>query len=104
MNEILMLVLIFVGGLIMGIIFFGGLWLTVLNSTNSRAPGLWFAGSFIVRTAIALTGFYYLGGGQWQHFLSCLLGFVAARIITIKLTRLPRADKIMNGKEGHHET
>jgi len=91
-SEILILFLTASVGLMLGGIFFGGLWWTVRNGINAKQPGLWFLGSMIVRMAIVMAGFYFVGGGQWDRLLSCLLGFIAARSIVIWLTR-PRNTK-----------
>ena len=43
--------------------------------------------SAVVRMAIAMVGFYFVSGGQWQRLLACLVGFVAARLAVTWLTR-----------------
>jgi F1F0 ATPase subunit 2 len=76
-------------GLLLGGIFFGGLWWTVRNGVTAKQPGLWFLGSMMVRMTIVMAGFYFVGGGQWQRVLGCLIGFMAARSIVVWLTRPP---------------
>jgi F1F0 ATPase subunit 2 len=88
-SEILILFLSASAGLMLGGIFFGGLWWTVRNGINAKQPGLWFLGSMIVRMTIVMAGFYIVGGGQWDRLLSCLLGFIAARSMVVWLTRPP---------------
>jgi F1F0 ATPase subunit 2 len=82
-------------GLMLGGIFFGGLWWTIRNGINAKQPGLWFLGSMLVRMTIVMAGFYFVGGGQWDRLLSCLLGFIAARSIVVWLTRLPNTEPII---------
>ncbi|WP_372661060.1 ATP synthase subunit I, partial [Hydrogenophaga sp.] len=53
----------------------------------SPRPALWFLGSLLLRTGVALTGFYLVGGGHWQRLLACLVGFVLARLLVTRLTR-----------------
>ena len=89
MNDILPLVMAGIAGLLLGVLFFGGLWLTVYKGATSERPALWFFGSFILRMSIALSGFYLVSDGHWPRTLTCLLGFALGRIIVIKLTRLP---------------
>ena len=87
MNETLMLVLALVAGVLLGAMFFGGLWWTVCKGVSSQRPALWFLGSLLLRTSIILGGFYVVSGGHWDRLLACLLGFVIARFIVTRLTR-----------------
>jgi F1F0 ATPase subunit 2 len=87
MNETLMLVLALVAGVLLGAMFFGGLWWTVCKGVSSQRPALWFLGSLLLRMSIALSGFYFVSGGHWDRLLACLLGFVIARFIVTRLTR-----------------
>jgi hypothetical protein len=36
--------------------------------------------------SVALTGFYFVAGGQWERLLACLLGFFIARMVVTWLT------------------
>ena len=87
MNDTLSLALAFVTGVLLGAIFFGGLWWTVRRWILSPRPQLWFLGSLVLRTSIVLAGFYFVGRGQWQRLLLCLIGFVMGRLIVMRLTR-----------------
>ena len=87
MNETLILVLALATGVLLGTIFFGGLWWTVQKGVSSKRPALWFFGSLLLRTSIALVGFYFIARGHWERLLVCLLGFVMARLIVMRLTR-----------------
>lgn len=87
MNETLMLVVAGAVGLVLGAVFFGGLWWTVRKGVSSPRPALWFLGSMLLRMGIVLAGFYFVGGGRWQRLLVCLLGFVIARFLVMWLTR-----------------
>jgi len=84
--ELLLAVL---AGAALGAIFFGGLWWTTRRATASSRPALWFFGSLLLRTGVALAGFLAVADGHWERMLACLLGFVAARTIVIRMTRLP---------------
>jgi F1F0 ATPase subunit 2 len=87
MNETLALVSAWVTGVLLGAIFFGGLWWTVQKGISSKRPALWFFGSLLLRTSIALGGFYVIARGHFERLLVCLLGFVIARLIVTRLTR-----------------
>lgn len=78
-----------VGGLLGGI-FFGGLWWTVQHAAVSATPARWFLGSLVARLAIVLAGFHAFGAGQPLRLVLCLLGFVLARALVLRVTR-PRA-------------
>ena len=87
MNETAILVLSGGAGVVLGAVFFGGLWWTVRRGLSSKRPALWFLGSLLLRTSIALAGFYLIARGHWERLLVCLLGFVMARLIVTRLTR-----------------
>ncbi len=87
MNDPLPLLLAGAAGLLLGAMFFGGLWWTVRKGLSSRRPALWFFGSMLLRMGIALAGFYFIGRGDWRRLLACLLGFVGTRFVVTWLTR-----------------
>ncbi len=101
MNESLSLVLAWVIGILLGAIFFGGLWWTVRKGVSSKIPALWFMGSLLLRTAIVLTGFYFVAGGHWERLMVCLLGFVMARLIMTRLTRSAKKPAYLAEKASH---
>ena len=98
------MVLAFITGLLLGILFFYGLWLTVRRAFKSKIPALWFLGSFLVRTGITLAGFYYVSMGNWQYLIICLVGFVSARFIVNHFTKLNLEDQVQLKKEASYET
>ena len=87
MNDTLRLALAFVTGVLLGAIFFGGLWWTIRRSFSSAQPALLFLGSLLLRTSLVLAGFYFVARGHWEKLLVCLLGFVAARLIATRLAQ-----------------
>ena len=87
MDETLSLVLALVAGVLLGAIFFGGLWWTVQKVVSSNRSTLWFFVSLLMRTSILLAGFYLIAHGHWERLLMCLLGFVVARPIVMGFTR-----------------
>ncbi|MFZ7127625.1 MAG: ATP synthase subunit I [Desulfobacterales bacterium] len=99
MNETLRLAPALVMGVLIGAMFFGGLWWTVRKGVSSQRPALWFFGSLVLRMSIALAGFYFVFGGRWDRLLVCLLGFVTARLIVTRLTRPPVQPRNVPAKE-----
>ena len=70
MNETLTLVSALVTGVLLGGMFFGGLWWTVRKGVSSKQPALWFFGSLLLRMSIVLAGFYFVSGGHWERLLA----------------------------------
>jgi F1F0 ATPase subunit 2 len=67
-------------GFLLGVFFYGGLWWTLRRGLASRRPALWLFASLFTRAGVALTGFYFTGGGHWQRLVAALLGFIVARL------------------------
>ena len=76
----------------LGAVFFGGLWWTVQRGAASSTPTRWFVGSFVLRTATVLAGFYAVGAGQPARLLLCMLGFLLARATVLRMTRVHPVD------------
>jgi len=102
MNEMLILVLAWVAGGLLGALFFGGLWWTVRKGVSSPRPALWLLGSLLLRMSIVLAGFYFVGRGNWERFVACLLGFIIARFIVLRLTRTRIEEQNSTAKEASH--
>jgi len=102
MNELLIGVLAWLAGLLLGGIFFGGLWWTVRKSVSSQRPALWLLPSLLLRMSITLAGFYFVSDGHWQRWLLCLLGFIMARLIVTRLTRTSGEDQTRSVTETSH--
>ncbi len=86
MHDLIPLAVPLAAGLVLGAVFFGGLWWTITRGLASRQPALWFFGSLAVRMSVTLAGFLLVGRESWERWLACLLGFLLARII-VQLTR-----------------
>ena len=98
MKDYYYLVLSAFYGIAIGIFFFGSLWWTVQKGLTAVRPVLLFFVSFIIRTSVALIGFYLVSCGQWQNLLTCLLGFVIARAVVNRFTR-PKIHSQIIGKK-----
>ncbi len=86
MTEVLQMAMVPIAGMLLGALFFGGLWWTVRKGLSAGQPALWFGASLLLRTAIVLAGFYFVGGPDWRRLLLCLLGFIIARSIVTRWT------------------
>ncbi len=86
MNDGLSLVLASLAGVLLGAVFFGGLWWTVKKGVASTRPALWFLASFLLRMGIVMAGFYFVGQGNWRRLVACLVGFVIARLFVTRFS------------------
>jgi F1F0 ATPase subunit 2 len=102
MNESLTMALVLLAGILLGAIFFGGLWWTVRKGFVSQRPALLFLTSLVLRTGIVLAGFYFVSGGNWRRLLLSLLGFVAARLAVTWLVRSSGEKQIQAAQEVTH--
>lgn len=104
MNEILNTAVELLAGIALGILFFGGLWFTVKKMVHSKRPAVWLLSSFFLRVGVTLVGFYFVGAGNLQALLICLVGFIAARFIVMHYTKSRPAANLQTEKEVSHET
>lgn len=98
MNPVISLALGWAAGMGLGLLYFGGLWLTVGRLSTVRWPALLLLGSFAGRTAFVLAGFYFVMEGRWERMLACLVGFVMARMLLV--SRLQREELLPNVPRG----
>ncbi len=77
----LYLILSVLVGILLGLFYFGGLWLTVQKITAITYPYLLVLLSFIIRVAVVLVGFFLLLRADWRYLLAALAGFIVARTL-----------------------
>jgi len=102
MNDVPYLVFSVVAGMLLGGIFFGGLWWTVRKCLTSQHPAIWMLGSGLIRMSIVLSGFYFVSAGQWTRMMACMVGLITARLIVTRLTRSPIEDSSCTNREAGH--
>jgi F1F0 ATPase subunit 2 len=90
MNEMISLGAALLAGILLGSLFFGGLWWTTRKGLTSEQPALWFVGSLLARMGLMLAGLYFVSGGDWHRTVCCLTGFIIARMTVLHLSSLPR--------------
>ena len=99
MNETGMILITLIMGILLGLFFFGGLWWTTKKGLLSKTPAQWFLTSLFVRIGIVIIVFYYLSRGHWERALICLIGFIIARTIIMRITQIKDNSKPLE-KEG----
>jgi len=87
MAALMLDVLSMLCGIALGAVFYGGLWWTVRRLATLSRPALAVIISMLLRMGIALGGLYLVGRGDWVRLLSCLLGFLLARVAVTWVTR-----------------
>ncbi len=113
--EVAWMAVVFLAGVGLGAVFFGGLWLTTRRfvqissaagsppASRSRRPSersreqkvspllsdlgghLLVVLSFIARTALVVLGMFWLTRGDWRLVLVCLAGFLIARTVILRV-------------------
>jgi F1F0 ATPase subunit 2 len=98
MISLFFLPLTLILGALLGIIYFGGLWITVRRLPKVRAPIFLAIGSLIGRLAIVLSGFSVLlfcaKDYAPLHLVACLVMFFWVRNRTIEIHQ-PRLQRIV---------
>lgn len=85
MSEPVQFAMGFLGGLLMGLFFFGGLWLSVKRLPDSRNPLLVMFVSFLLRLAVLVLCFYTLARcGGWIAVLGAVPGLLLMRMTLVR--------------------
>lgn len=81
MKEPLMILIAFMGGLALGMLFYVALVL-VMRQWNRKGFALKYFLFYLVRVFLLLTGFYFLTDGSWKRLLAVAVGFTLSRFIS----------------------
>ncbi len=71
-------------GLILGGLYFAGLWWTITWLPRSRRPAFTLAASFFIRAALLVAGIVWLTGGQPVRVVAALVGFWISRQLSMR--------------------
>lgn len=80
MNEIFVLALAMISGSVLGVFYFGGLWMTLRHLSRSRQPALLTLISFLVRSVVCLFCFYLVASNSLGGLVSSLAGFTLIKL------------------------
>lgn len=85
MHDFLALSLTFVGGIMLGALYFSGLWFTLRRIRQEKHPAAWVILSMVVRMVLLLGAFFLmLRYGGWVYLLTALAGFIVLRVATTR--------------------
>ncbi|WAK03929.1 ATP synthase subunit I [Methylobacter sp. YRD-M1] len=71
-------------GIGLGLVYFGGLWLTIRRLPAMKHQALWMLGSFLLRNVLVAAGLYAIIAWGWQYVLLCLAGIIGVRFVMIR--------------------
>ncbi|MFW6162847.1 MAG: ATP synthase subunit I [Planctomycetota bacterium] len=101
MTDVLWLVAALVAGGLIGLVYYGGLWLTVRRLPQSRHPAALSFGSFVVRMALAAVGFWLVMGDRWERAVVALAGALVVRTVLVhRLSPRNRPGESQPAEEG----
>lgn len=88
MMPLVKLLLAALAGILIGMVFFGGLWSTLSGLERSNRPALRMVCSMLLRFAITLSAFYLLARyGGWHVVLVAATGFALMRQLVVSGVR-----------------
>lgn len=96
------LIAAFVAGLALGAFYFITLWRTVRQLPSAKSPASMMLGSFILRMAVVMAGFYLvMGTGHWERLIAAMLGFIIVRkVLTYRLGPQNAVETVNLNKSG----
>ena len=85
MTALLNIILPVFSGLALGILYFGGLWLTLRRLAISNQPAFLVLSSYVGRLALCLAGFILIARtAGLRGILICMASFIIARMILVR--------------------
>jgi F1F0 ATPase subunit 2 len=91
MMPVVILFLAFMAGLVLGAVYFVALWRTVKRLPETPHPVRLMLGSFALRMAVALAGFYFVMNGHWERLAMALMGFIFVKVILTRRLGINKA-------------
>lgn len=92
-TTLVTLAAVFAAGLALGAFYFVALWQTIRRLPAAKSPALLMFGSFMLRVAVVMAGFYFIIRiGHWELLVSALMGFILMKIILTRRLGLNKAN------------
>jgi len=88
MINVLNFLIVFIVGMLVGVFYFGTLWVIVRQLPRVKRPALLILSSFFARNAVTVLVFYFIMDGRWERLITCLLGFLLARTVIVRRVKL----------------
>lgn len=85
----------FLTGAVLGLVYFGGLYLSVQKMSQVKHPSILMAVSLFLRMLVLLGVFFFMAKGGYKDVLLTLLGVLLIRFLIIFKTKdsIPRSEK-----------
>lgn len=74
-------------GLLTGIVYFGGLWLTVKNLKDSEHPTKTLLTSWFLRNGVFMASLWAVMRGDWRRALIAFGAFLSVKVVSTKAVR-----------------
>ncbi len=81
MNEYSLVLLAAIAGVLLGIFYYGTLWMTVRYVVLRQRPLLLLV-SFVLRAAVVVAVFVLILQNGWYHLIAALAGFILGRLVS----------------------
>lgn len=94
------LIVAFVAGILLGILYFGALWMTVRRVTRLRRPILTLGVSFLIRAGIIIAALFILMRGEWYNLLATFVGFIVGRFVLTERVKRSLYARVVSRHEG----
>ena len=82
--DILLIVAALVGGALLGLFCFGGLWWTVRRLPTAKSPALLMLGSLLLRSAITVGGILLVSWGHVERIIAAMVSFTVVSFVLRK--------------------
>lgn len=86
------MIISFLIGLLIGVLYFGGLYYSTQKFNDVRSPGLFMSLSMLIRMGILLVGLYYLAQSGYKSVLIGFLGIMIIRFVSVSKVKRETSD------------